>query len=86
MYNLLQSIQILTNGVQMLRTKAIKDLRVNKKRIRQLFENSNCIATALVPHIGYEKTAEIVKEASQKNQSIKQTILKKEVHHEFETR
>ncbi|MBU1151994.1 aspartate ammonia-lyase [Patescibacteria group bacterium] len=84
MYNLLQSTKILTNGVQMLRDKALKDFRVNKKRIRQLFENSNCIATALVPHIGYEKTAEIVKEALEKKQSIKQTILKKKLFSEQE--
>jgi aspartate ammonia-lyase len=79
MYNLLQSIEILTNGLQTLREKAINKLKVNKKRIKELFEKSLSIATALVPHLGYERTAEIVKTSMEQNKDIKKVLLAKKI-------
>ena len=54
-------------------------LEVNLKRTSALFENSLCMATALVPHIGYELTAEIVKSALQNNISIKEEVIKRKM-------
>lgn len=75
MHNLLQSIQILTNGVQNLRTRTIDALKVNEKRIKELFDNSLCTATALSPYVGYEQTAKIVSSALKRNITIKQEVL-----------
>lgn len=76
MYNLIQSITILANGLRTLRTKGLKDLTINSSHIKKTFEESLCTATALSPHIGYKKTAEIVKSALQNNTTIKSEVLK----------
>ena len=61
MHNLLQTEAILTNIISTLRTKCIDGITANKKRIKTLYENSNCEATKLVPKLGYDKVAEMVK-------------------------
>jgi len=77
MHNLVQSVQILTSGMKMLREKAIKGLTVNKKRIESLYEQSLVTATALSPYIGYKTTADVVKKALEKDITIKEEILKR---------
>ncbi|MBI2634874.1 aspartate ammonia-lyase, partial [Candidatus Peregrinibacteria bacterium] len=62
-HNLLEAIKILTNGINMTTSLAIKNLKVNEKKIRETFENSLCTATELAPRLGYQLTAEIVKSA-----------------------
>lgn len=61
MFNLLQSLEILTNICKTFRVKCIDHLEANKKRIKQLYDGSLCEATALVPKLGYDKVAEMVK-------------------------
>lgn len=75
MFNLLQSMEILTNGMQMLRTLAIKDLKINRNHIRNIFESSLCTATALAPYIGYLETSNAVKSALKKGITIKEEVL-----------
>jgi len=79
MYNLIQSIEILTNGIKTLKERCIEDLIVNEDRIKYLFENSLCTATALAPHIGYNETADIVKTALREHSTIKQEVLKRKL-------
>lgn len=79
MQNLLYSIEIFKNAISTLNNKCLKGLEVNIKRTSDLFENSLCMATALVPHIGYELTAEIVKSALQNNISIKEEVIKRKM-------
>lgn len=74
MFNLLQSIEILTNGCKMLRELAIKDLKINKDHITHIYENSLCTATALAPYIGYLETSDIVKTALKKGITIKEEV------------
>lgn len=61
MHNLLQSIQILTTGTKTFREKCIDGIKANKARIKELYDGSLCEATALVPKLGYDKVAEMVK-------------------------
>lgn len=74
MYNLLQSMEIITNGMRMLRTFSIEGIQVNRKHIKQIFEGSVCTATALAPHIGYNATADVVKTALKKGITIKEEV------------
>lgn len=80
MYNILQSIEILTNGMKLLREKCIKDLQYDTKTIEKLFENSLSSATALVPYLGYELTAEIVKSALKKNIPVREELIKRNLY------
>lgn len=80
MYNILQSIEILTNGVKLLREKCIQNLEYNTKIIKHLFENSLSAATALVPYLGYELTAEIVKTALKTNTPVREILIAKKLY------
>lgn len=84
MHNILQSIKILTTGMKTLRTLCIRGLKINISRVKILFENSLCTATALSPYIGYAKTAEIVKAAHKNGTTIKEEILVRKIMKEKE--
>jgi aspartate ammonia-lyase len=60
---LAESFELLTRGVGLLRTRCVSDLRVDRARVRALVAGSVIEATALSPVLGYEVTAELVKEA-----------------------
>jgi aspartate ammonia-lyase len=79
MKNLLESINILTNGLKMFSKLAIKGLKVNTKEIQEQYENSLVTATALAPHIGYKETADIVKSSLKYGHSIKEEVEKRKL-------
>lgn len=68
--HLLGAIQLLGNTCEMFRTDCVQGIVVNENTIKKLFEGSLVTATALSPYIGYEVTAELVKEAFATNKSI----------------
>jgi aspartate ammonia-lyase len=61
-YNILQSLTLLTNGIEMLRTKCVAGITANAERCREYLEASTALATALSPVIGYERAAKLTKE------------------------
>ncbi|WP_153722034.1 aspartate ammonia-lyase [Sporosarcina cascadiensis] len=63
MSNLLKSLTILTNGVEVLSEFAIKGITANAERCRELVESSVGIVTAINPHVSYEIAAQVAKEA-----------------------
>lgn len=76
-FNLLQSIEILTNAISVFSAKCVTGIEANRERCKIYSEQSISIATFLSPKIGYHKTAELVKEALEKNTTIKKIILEK---------
>lgn len=84
MWNLLQSMEILTNGIKMFSEFCLKNLQINEKKIKKLFEKSLCTATALSPKFGYQLTAVIVKSALKKNCTIKEEVLSRKLLSEKE--
>ncbi|MGB3878176.1 MAG: aspartate ammonia-lyase [Shinella zoogloeoides] len=61
-FNLLQSITLLTNAVRTLREKCIAGITANEERCKEHLEAGTALATALTSLIGYEKAAEMAKE------------------------
>ena len=53
----------------------VAGLTADAGRARSLLQGSLMLVTALVPHIGYDKAAEIAKRASHENTSLKQAAL-----------
>lgn len=74
-YNIINSLEILKNGIKAFRVKCISGIIANKEKCREYLEKNPIIATALTPILGYHKTSEIVKEAYLKNKSIKEIVL-----------
>ena len=74
-YDLLWSIELLTNTVRMFRVDCIEGLVVDENRCSELLENSHALATVLNPYIGYENVAMLVKTALSENKSLKQVLI-----------
>jgi fumarate hydratase class II len=75
-FNLLHSIRILKDSVQMFEKYCIKDLKANRKKIAEYVENSLMLVTALSPVIGYDKCAKIAHYAYEKNLTLREACLK----------
>ncbi len=76
-YNLLQSIELLTNSCRLLADKAIKDFVVNEANIQRALDKNPILVTALNAEIGYEKGAAIAKQAYQEGRAILDVALEK---------
>ena len=62
-HNILLSMQILTNAVTVLTEKCVVGITANRAMCAHWVERSAALATALMPHIGYAKAAEISKKS-----------------------
>jgi fumarate hydratase class II len=69
-YNLLQSIELLTNASRLLAKKAIADFTVRSDNLERAVALNPILVTALNPVIGYLKAAEIAKKAYQSRRPI----------------
>ena len=83
-YCMFQSIDSLGYAVETLVDNCIVGITANEERCRQLVENSVGIITAICPHVGYEKTADIAKKAINSNESVRSLILKENIMDEEE--
>jgi fumarate hydratase class II len=62
-YNVLQSICLLSDGAANFTEKCLKGIQANEKRIREHLENSLMLVTALNSEIGYDNAAKIARYA-----------------------
>ncbi len=74
-YNILQSVEILTTGVDLFTKKCVKGIKADKKRCRKYFETSEGLATLLNRSFGYERAAAILKESRESGKTLKESIL-----------
>lgn len=74
-HNLLQSIEILKNVVVVLADRGIRGITANVEHCRELAEKSLGIATALNPYIGYERAAEVAREARDTGRTVREIVL-----------
>ncbi len=78
-FNLLQSIKIMTNVFTVFRQHCLSGITPNKERMETYVNNSVGIITAINPHVGYETAAAIAKEAIQSNRPVSDIVLEKGV-------
>jgi fumarate hydratase, class II len=62
-YDVLQSIALLADAAQSFADHCVAGIEANRPRIAELLERSLMLVTALNPHIGYDKAAEVAKKA-----------------------
>lgn len=74
-HTLYESIDMMTNAVNTFRINCINGIKANREKLKNDLEKSVGMVTALVPHIGYEKSAEIVKIAEKTNKTIRSIVL-----------
>ena len=76
LHNVLQSIQLLAEGLRSFDDHCARGIEPNEKRIRQNLDHSLMLVTALNPHIGYEKAAQISLKAYREDLSLREAALR----------
>jgi len=74
-HNFLHSVRLLTDTIHSFRIHCVEGIRVNKEKITEHLNNSLMLVTALSPHLGYDKAAQIAKKAHLENISLKKAAL-----------
>jgi len=75
-HNILQSIDLLADSTKNFSLYCVKGIKADKKKIKQYLDNSLMLVTALAPHIGYDNSAKIAKNALKNNTTLKEEALK----------
>ena len=78
-YGLFNSIKMLSRAMKTLAYKCIDGISANEQVCRDFVFNSIGIVTALNPHIGYENSASIAKEALQSGKSVYDLALERKL-------
>jgi fumarate hydratase class II len=74
-HNFLQSARLLADGMRSFDEHCAHGIEPNRARIGELMERSLMLVTALAPHIGYDKAAQIAKKAQHEGTTLKQAAL-----------
>lgn len=74
-YAIMESMQLLSNGMDTLREKCIDGITANEEHCREMVLHSIGIVTALNPHIGYKNSTKIAKEALETGKSVYNLVL-----------
>ena len=74
-YNILESIKLLSEASKSFTTNAVNGIEPNVERINDNLYNSLMLVTALNPHIGYDKAAEVAKNSYKENISLKESVI-----------
>ncbi|HVB34002.1 MAG TPA: class II fumarate hydratase [Patescibacteria group bacterium] len=75
LHNLLESIELLAEAILSFNERCAKGIEPNEKRIREHLDNSLMLVTALNPHIGYEKAAQISLKAYREDLTLREAAL-----------
>jgi fumarate hydratase class II len=74
-HNFAQSVRLLADGMESFDEYCVRGIEANRARITELLESSLMLVTALAPHIGYDRSAEIAKRAHRDGSTLKQAAL-----------
>ncbi len=76
-YNLLQSIDLMAAGAEVLDRKCLAGVTANRERCAANIEQSLALVTGLVPHLGYDQAAAVAHEAYQSGRTIREVVKEK---------
>ncbi|MBH1963541.1 MAG: class II fumarate hydratase [Comamonadaceae bacterium] len=74
-HNFLQSVRLLADGMVSFNDHCAVGIEPNRDRIEELVSRSLMLVTALNPHIGYDKAAQIAKKAHKEGTSLRESAL-----------
>ncbi|MED1171163.1 class II fumarate hydratase [Bacillus inaquosorum] len=78
-YNFLQSVQLLSDGIKSFHDHCAVGIEPNKKTIEENLSSSLMLVTALNPYIGYENSAKIAKFAHKEGLTLKEAAVQLEL-------
>ena len=71
-HNFLQSVRLLADGMESFDEHCARGIEPNRERIAALLHGSLMLVTALAPHIGYDRAAEIAKKAHREGTGLRE--------------
>jgi fumarate hydratase class II len=74
-HNVLQSLRLLADGMSSFNRLCAVGIEPRRERINELLERSLMLVTALNPHIGYDRAAEIAKKAHRDGSTLREAAL-----------
>jgi len=74
-YNFLHSVGLLADGAASFNDNCAAGIEANRARIKELLDRSLMLVTALNPHIGYDKAAQIAKKAHKEGWSLREAAI-----------
>ena len=74
-FNFLNSVRLLADGMSSFDEHCAAGIEPDTERIAEYVKNSLMLVTALNPHIGYDKSAQIAKKAHKEGTSLKEAAL-----------
>jgi fumarate hydratase class II len=74
-HNFLHSIRLLRDAIPSFVEFCIAGIQINREQIDKHLKHSLMLVTALNPHIGYDKAAQVAKNAHKKNISLRQSAV-----------
>jgi fumarate hydratase class II len=74
-HNFLMSCRLIADGSQSFREHCVVGIEPNRERLESNLRNSLMLVTALNPHIGYDKAAQIAKTAHKSGKTLKETAI-----------
>ena len=75
-HNFMQSVRLLADGMNSFEAHCVRGITANRKRIGELLDRSLMLVTALAPHIGYDRAAEIAKRAHHDAVTLREAAVK----------
>ncbi|PSP94850.1 aspartate ammonia-lyase [Halobacteriales archaeon QS_4_62_28] len=82
--NFLQSTRLIANGSEVFAEKFVAQLEADRKHCADQVEQSMALATALNPHIGYDKASKAAKQALEEGKTVKQVVVESDYLSEAE--
>ncbi len=76
LHNVLESIELLAEGCLSFEERCARGIEPDRAKIGEHLENSLMLVTALNPHIGYEKAAQIAKAAYRENSTLREAAIR----------
>jgi fumarate hydratase class II len=74
-HNFLQSVRLLADGMTSFEAHCVRGIEANRERVAGLLDRSLMLVTALAPHIGYDRAAEIAKRAHRDGTTLREAAL-----------
>ena len=75
-YKLFQSVETIACAVHTLVDNCISGITANEQHCKDMVENSVGIITAICPYVGYEKAANVAKEAIRTGKSVRELVIR----------
>ena len=73
--SVLQSIRLLADGMTSFEAHCVRGIEADRERLEALVEQSLMLVTALAPHLGYDRAAEIAKKAHRERGTLREAAV-----------